>query len=196
MGLKSAQLLALHKGALLHDLGKTAVPKAILTKPGPLDDGEWQAMRSHPREGYLSLLERLPIGDMLDVVLYHHERYDGSGYPDGLRGEEIPILARIFAVADAYDAMISDRPYRKATAPETAREEIVRCAGTQFDPVVVDFFCQHFAELREGLAREEKAAVRAAPPRGRSRSEDAPPQHGEAVPAPLFPCCQESSAAT
>ncbi|HZU05887.1 MAG TPA: HD domain-containing phosphohydrolase [Chloroflexota bacterium] len=147
MGITGADLRALHYGAILHDIGKIGIPDAILRKPGELTEEEWALMRRHPELG-----ERIISGiDFLrcavPVVLYHHERWDGSGYPYGLRGEAIPLGARIFSVADAFDAMISNRPYRHGLSFEQARREIARGAGTQFDPAVVEAFLQAFDRL-------------------------------------------------
>ncbi len=125
-------------GILLHDIGKIFTPKEILYKPGPLTDDEWEIMRRHPADG-ADVLERIVgLKEMAQNVRYHHERYDGSGYPEGLKGESIPMGARIAAVVDAFDAMVSDRPYRKAMPIEKAIEELLRCRGTQFDPQVID----------------------------------------------------------
>ena len=125
-------------GFLLHDIGKLAVPDAILRAPGRLSDEEWTRMRRHPEEG-VRMLANVPFLDKaLDVVNYHHERWDGGGYPEGLRGEEIPLWARIFAVVDALDAMTAERPYRAARSYAAALEEIRQHSGTQFDPTVVE----------------------------------------------------------
>jgi HD-GYP domain-containing protein (c-di-GMP phosphodiesterase class II) len=125
-------------GFLLHDIGKLAVPDAILRAPRRLTDEEWALMRRHPEEG-VRMLSNVPFLDRaLDVVHYHHERWDGGGYPEGLSGEEIPLWARIFAVVDALDAITAERPYRPAQSYEKAVEEIRSHAGTQFDPAVVD----------------------------------------------------------
>jgi HD-GYP domain-containing protein (c-di-GMP phosphodiesterase class II) len=145
-------------GSLLHDIGKIGVPDAILLKPGDLSDGEWQIMKEHPRNGQL-ILQKLPFLSMAaSIVLCHEERFDGSGYPAGLKGEEIPLAARLFAVIDTLDAMTFDRPYRKALPFDTARKEIMRMAGTQFDPVAVDTFLREEAALREMTAMEFPAA--------------------------------------
>jgi ribonuclease P protein subunit RPR2 len=121
-------------GSLLPDIGKLTVPDAVLTKPGPLDDEEWAIMRRHPEEG-VRILEAVAFLDRaLDVVLHHHERWDGTGYPGGLAGDAIPIWARIFAIADTVDAMCSDRPYREGLPLEFAFAEIAEQAGSQFDP--------------------------------------------------------------
>jgi len=133
--------------AYYHDVGKIGIPDAVLFKPGPLDDEEWIQMRLHPVVGS-QLIERgngdMGLGDELPIVVttvrYHHERLDGSGYPDGLKGDNIPIASRIIAVADAFDAMTTDRPYRKAFSKEQAMREIIRCAGKQFDPSIVNAF--------------------------------------------------------
>ena len=125
-------------GILLHDIGMIFTPKEILFKPGPLTDEEWQIMRRHPVDG-AEILEQIEgLKEMAKIVRYHQEAFDGSGYPDGLKGEEIPIGARIATVVDAFDAMITDRPYRKGMTVERAIEELKRNRGSQFDPKVVD----------------------------------------------------------
>jgi len=145
----------LARAAFLHDIGKMAIPDSILRKPGPLDNDEKQIMRTHCEIGY-NMLTRIPfLRDAAEIVLAHQEFFDGTGYPRCLRGEQIPLGARIFSIADAMDAMISDRPYRKALPLSHAREEIRRCAGTQFDPKIVEVFLsipeEHWRELRESL---------------------------------------------
>ena len=121
-------------GFLLHDVGKLAVPDAVLTKPGRLNDEEWRLMRAHPEVG-MRILGGIPFLDRaLDVVLHHHERWDGQGYPHGLAGERIPLWARLFAVVDTVDAITSDRPYRCGQPLETAIGAVLAGAGTQFDP--------------------------------------------------------------
>lgn len=127
-------------GFLLHDIGKVGIPEGILSKPGALDEREWAVMRTHPVVGArivepLQFLERAT-----EVVLGHHERVDGNGYPHGLKGDDIPLAARVFSVVDAFDAMTTDRPYRRAFATDRAVEEIVRGSGTQFDSEVVEAF--------------------------------------------------------
>lgn len=139
-GVPDADLPSIGHGVLLHDIGKIGIPDAILLKPGPLTGEEWMIMRQHPALGR-RLLEHIPfLKDAVPIVYHHHERWDGSGYPDGLKGEAIPLGARLFAVSDAFDAMTFDRPYSKAVSFETARMEIKRCAGLQFDPAVAEAF--------------------------------------------------------
>jgi putative nucleotidyltransferase with HDIG domain len=143
------------RAAFLHDIGKMAIPDRILRKPGPLNDEERTIMRTHCEVGY-NMLIRIPfLREAAEIVLAHQEFFDGTGYPRGLKAEAIPLGARIFAVADALDAMISDRPYRSALPIEHARDEIKRCSGTQFDPEVVKVFLglpdTLWAELRENV---------------------------------------------
>lgn len=153
MGIEASLLPQLARAAFLHDIGKMAIPDRILRKPGPLTDDERTIMRTHCDIGY-NMLVRIPfLREAAEIVLAHQEYFDGSGYPRGLRGEEIPLGARIFAIADALDAMISDRPYRSALSIQHARDEINRCAGTQFDPEIVRVFLSipgsTWLELRE-----------------------------------------------
>jgi putative nucleotidyltransferase with HDIG domain len=148
-------LRILARAAFLHDIGKMAIPDRILRKPGPLDDAEKKKMREHCKIGY-DMLIRIPfLRDAAEIVLAHQEFFDGTGYPRGLKGDQIPLGARIFTVADSLDAMISDRPYRKALPMSHAREEIRRCSGTQFDPKVAEVFLsipeQELLELHENL---------------------------------------------
>jgi putative nucleotidyltransferase with HDIG domain len=143
------------RAAFLHDIGKMAIPDRILRKPGPLNDEERTIMRTHCEVGY-NMLIRIPfLREAAEIVLSHQEYFDGTGYPRGLKGDAIPMGARIFAVADALDAMISDRPYRRALPISHAREEIRRCCGTQFDPDVVKVFLELpdslWLELRENI---------------------------------------------
>ena len=133
-------------GILLHDIGKIFTPKEVLFKPGPLSDDEWRIMRRHPVDG-AEILERITgLEEMAKIVRYHQEAYDGSGYPEGLKGDEIPIGARIATAVDAFDAMISDRPYRKGMPIEQAVVELKRNRGTQFDPTVVDAMIKLYEE--------------------------------------------------
>jgi HD-GYP domain-containing protein (c-di-GMP phosphodiesterase class II) len=127
-------------GFFLHDIGKVGIPEHILCKVGPLSAEEWNVMRAHPAIGAQIVAPIRFLGNAALVIRHHHERFDGSGYPDGLRGSDIPLAARIFAVADAFDAMTSDRPYRRALSVERAIEEICDGGGSQFDPDVVRVF--------------------------------------------------------
>jgi response regulator RpfG family c-di-GMP phosphodiesterase len=140
LGLPERDLPDLGRGALLHDIGKIGVPDAILLKPGKLSEAEWAEMRRHPQIGYDILRSIHFLESSAEMVLTHQERFDGGGYPRGLAGEAIPIAARIFGIADTYDAMTSHRPYRRAVSGEAARAEIARCSGTQFDPRCADAF--------------------------------------------------------
>jgi two-component system cell cycle response regulator len=144
LGLEKAQLDELGRAAELHDIGKIAVPEEILTKAGPLDDREWEFVRQHTLVGDRILSAAPTLSSVAKVVRASHENFDGSGYPDALVRDEIPLGARIVAVCDAYHAMTSDRPYRRAVDPSDALEELRRCAGQQFDPAVVDAFCELF----------------------------------------------------
>ncbi|HEU5182894.1 MAG TPA: HD domain-containing phosphohydrolase [Candidatus Polarisedimenticolia bacterium] len=140
MGVEEPELTEIRRGALLHDVGKIGIPDAVLRKPGKLTAEEWREMKQHPEIGGRILSGIKFLEKSLPIVMAHQERFDGSGYPQGLKGEEIPLGARIFAVVDTLDAMTSDRPYRKALRYEDAREEIVRNSGIQFDPKVVEVF--------------------------------------------------------
>jgi putative nucleotidyltransferase with HDIG domain len=142
-GLSEAELVQVRWGALLHDIGKMGVPDGILLKPGPLTDEEWVAMKKHPDFAYEMLAPIRYLRLALDIPYCHHEKWDGSGYPRGLKGDRIPLVARIFAVVDVWDALSSDRPYRAAWAEEKVREHIRAASGTHFDPQVVEIFMQH-----------------------------------------------------
>jgi len=131
------QARAVYLGAKLHDIGKVAVADTILHKTEPLTAEEWKAMRKHPAIGADVVARIGRLADVAPIIRGHQERYDGSGYPEGLAGEQIPLEARIVGVADAYDAMVSDRPYRERMTTDDALAELHRCAGTQFDPDVV-----------------------------------------------------------
>ena len=128
--------------SLLHDIGKIGVDDRILNKPGELTPEEWEIMKRHPEIGFVITMSSPDFASIAECVLSHHERWDGTGYPLGLSGEEIPLLARILAVADAYDAMTSDRVYRRALSPQAAIEEIGKNIGTQFDPQIAKLFIE------------------------------------------------------
>jgi len=150
IGISDEQELAtIYRGALMHDVGKIGVPDAILLKPAKLTEEEWVFMRRHPAMGYRILAQVPYLRPTAKIVLAHHERWDGDGYPRRLKAENIPLGARIFAICDTYDAIISDRPYRRGSPPQAAFEEILRCSGTQFDPQVVEAFEAAFPRWRE-----------------------------------------------
>jgi response regulator RpfG family c-di-GMP phosphodiesterase len=151
------QLRTMAMGAWLHDIGKLAIPDRILLKPGPLLDHEWQVMRRHARIGYELVKSISFLAGAAEIVLTHHERFDGSGYPQGLSAEGIPFGARIFAVADTLDAMTSDRPYRAALPLQSARDVIERGSGTLFDPLVAAAFLRVSNQTWEVIARETVA---------------------------------------
>lgn len=150
LGLSFEQRVQLGKIGLLHDIGKISIANTILDKPGKLLPTEWEEIYQHPVNGHRFLSVVVGMDDVAETVLYHHERFDGDGYPDGLRGQQIPLNARIVAVADAYDAMVSARPYRNSLTHEEAMEELWRGAKTQFDPEIV----RVFSELMGGDDRE------------------------------------------
>jgi hypothetical protein len=149
------ELETVYRGALMHDVGKIGVPDSILLKPGKLTEEEWEFMRKHSAMGYRILAQVPYLRPTAKIVLAHHERWDGAGYPRKLKGEDIPLGARIFALCDTYDAIISDRPYRQGQSPEAAFAEILRCAGTQFDPQVVEAFEAVFPDW-QGEDRSQK----------------------------------------
>jgi putative nucleotidyltransferase with HDIG domain len=143
-----ALLQQVYWGALLHDIGKIGIPDAILLKHGPLTQEEWQIMRTHPEIGH-RILSGVPfMATAAEIVLNHEERFDGTGYPNGLRGEEISLWVRLFAVIDTLDAITSDRPYHKGVTFEAAQAEILSMAGTQFDPMAVEAFVAEKETLR------------------------------------------------
>ncbi len=161
MGIGEPDLTWIRRGAILHDVGKIGIPDAILKKPGKLDPKEWKVMKRHPEMGYRMLEHIRFLEPALDIVLSHQERFDGSGYPRGLKGEEIPRGARVFAVVDTFDAMTSDRPYRKALSIDDACNEIKEWSGRQFDPAVAEAFLSlpvaSWREVRERVHREVTA---------------------------------------
>lgn len=138
--LSDSQMDELVLAAMFHDIGKIGVPDSILLKPGALDDDEWQVMKKHCDIGYNILNSSANMASVAKYVLHHHERWDGSGYPSGLKAEEIPLISRMIAIADAYDVMTTDRVYSRSMTPLEAIEELVRCKGTQFDPELIDHF--------------------------------------------------------
>jgi putative nucleotidyltransferase with HDIG domain len=143
MGIHGEELKAIEWGALLHDVGKMVVPDEILRKVGALTEDEWHIMKQHPSWGFDMLAEVSFLQPaVLDIIYCHHERWDGEGYPRGLTGESTPLSARIFAVVDTYDAITSDRPYRRARSHQTAVNELQRIAGQQLDPSIVEIFCE------------------------------------------------------
>ena len=143
------KLKQIYWGALLHDIGKIGIPDVILLKQGSLTESEWAEVRKHPENGYSLISQVHGMSEAAQIILYHEERYDGSGYPKGLSGNEISLGARLFMVIDTLDAMTSDRPYRSGASFEAAKEEILRMEGSQFDPVAVDVFREEEKVLRE-----------------------------------------------
>jgi diguanylate cyclase (GGDEF)-like protein len=146
LDLPDQEIERIRVAAILHDIGKVAVPEEILTKPGSLTSAEWRTVVQHPRVGQVILEQATFLREAVPIILHHHERYSGHGYPFGLRGNDIPLGARIVAIADAYDAMTRDRPYKRAIGHEQALEELRRHAGTQFDPELVNLFCDLYAD--------------------------------------------------
>lgn len=178
IGLDSASVRVIARGAFLHDIGKMAIPDAILLKPGKLHLDEQKLMREHCWRGY-QILHKIPfLEEAAEIVYSHQEHFDGSGYPRGLKGEEIPLGARIFSIADTLDAITSDRPYRKAKSFHEAHGEIARCAGTQFDPSLVEAYLSMpdrvWEDLRKAILQQTKAfspfTYAARKPRGTART--------------------------
>ena len=154
MGIRGEDLRIIARGAFLHDIGKMAIPDQVLRKPGPLNEQELLIMREHCLRGY-QMVSKIPfLTDAAEIVYAHQERWDGTGYPRALRGEEIPLGARIFAIADTLDAMTSDRPYRAAQSYQAAREEIERWSGRQFDPAIVAVFLGMPENIWESIRRQ------------------------------------------
>ena len=145
LGVARERFDAIRFGGLFHDIGKIAVPDRVLTKSGALDDGEYAVIQRHPADGAEIVSHFGRLREAVPLIRHHHERWDGKGYPDGLAGEEVPVEAFIVGLADAWDAMTTDRPYRGALTMEAAAAEVRRCRGTRFCPAVVDAF---FAALR------------------------------------------------
>ena len=154
MSCSEEELRQISLGAYLHDIGKIGIPDAILLKDGKLNPEETEIMRQHVRIGYDMVSQISFLSQAAQIVLTHQEFYDGRGYPQGLSGKQIPLGARIFSVADTLDAMTSDRPYRAALSFQTAREEIARCSGTQFDPDVVHAFLNIPEQIWKGIRIE------------------------------------------
>ncbi len=147
MGLSKETIIQIKLAAKLHDIGKVVVPKEILTKPGPLTQEEWEVILQHPGYGATLLEPAKSLHSIRPLVRGHHEKYNGEGYPDGLKGEEIPLGARIITVADAYSTMTIRRIYRKSISPKEAKNELIRCSGTQFDPEVVEHMLEVLSKM-------------------------------------------------
>ena len=148
MGISDDELINMYRGVLLHDIGKMGVPDQILRKTGALNDSEWVEMRKHPEYAF-NLLAPIPyLRPALDIPYCHHEHWDGSGYPRGLKGEQIPLSARVFAIVDIWDALLSDRPYRNAWPEEKVLQYIRDTSGTILDPMVVQAFLQMLDEKK------------------------------------------------
>jgi HD-GYP domain-containing protein (c-di-GMP phosphodiesterase class II) len=158
LGLANEQVVPIRRAAELHDVGKLAIPDAILNKPGPLSDEEWVFMRGHTIVGERIVSSASSLRNVAPMVRSSHERWDGGGYPDGLAGANIPLGARIIAVCDAYDAMVTTRAYRAARTSDAAIAELRRCAGKQFDSEVVDAFERVLAD-REDIPSSESVAA-------------------------------------
>lgn len=158
IGLNDVQQSDLSLLCLLHDIGKIGVPLEILNKPGKLTPEEWDVLRSHSVKGYQIAKSSSELSGIADMILHHHERWDGGGYPDGLTRESIPLLSRVIAVVDAYDAMVNNRSYRPALTQETALNELKRCAGSQFDPSIVAEFIKLVESLPQELAVAQSKA--------------------------------------
>ena len=157
--LQPEQLVDISYGALLHDVGKIGVPDSILLKPGKLTEQEWEVMRGHTMLGFNMISKIKFLKGAADIVLHHHERWDGKGYPSGIAGEDIPLGARIFSIIDTLDAITSKRPYKEALPIQVARDEIRRCAGSQFDPKLVEEFLKiSDEELMDTRARAEQTS--------------------------------------
>ena len=157
-GLSDLEMSQLSLLCLLHDIGKIGIPLEILNKPGRLTPEEWEVLKSHTEKGYQIAISSWELRDIADMILYHHERWDGKGYPKGLEGEDIPLLSRIISVVDSYDAMINNRSYRRAISTEEAKAEMRRCSGTQFDPNLTEEFLKMLDEdpdMAMGLISDE-----------------------------------------
>jgi putative nucleotidyltransferase with HDIG domain len=158
LGIGEPEMTEIRRGALLHDIGKIGIPDAILRKPAKLTEEEWKVMRLHPELGHQMLAGIRFLEKPRDIVISHQERYDGTGYPRGLKGDQIPLGARIFAVADTFDAMTSTRPYRAGLPYDVARQEIIEWSGRQFDPAIVRAFVgippERWTQIRHEVSRK------------------------------------------
>lgn len=152
-GIPESEIVHIRRGAILHDIGKMGVPDEILLKPGSLTEEEWEIMRQHPVNAYNMLRNIEYLKQALDIPYCHHEKWDGTGYPRGLKGEEIPLAARLFSIVDAWDAMTSTRPYRKGMSEPLTQQTIVAEKGTRFDPELVDFFMRFLREKMKSNKR-------------------------------------------
>ena len=158
IGLSDSQLADLSLLCLLHDIGKIGIPLEILNKPGKLTDREWEVLRSHAEKGYQIAMSSDELKSIAEMILCHHERWDGKGYPQKLSGTAIPVLSRVISIVDSYDAMVNDRAYRKGMSPEAAQNEVRRCAGTQFDPYLAEEFLRMLGENPD-IARGESTGA-------------------------------------
>lgn len=140
IGLSEKELMLIKLAGLLHDIGKIMIPEQIFNKPGALNKCEWDIMKQHPKKGSDMIKTVDGLKEINQWILYHHEKYDGTGYPEGLRKKEIPLCARVLALCDSYSAMVSDRPYKKSISEEDAKAEIQEYKGKQFDPELADIF--------------------------------------------------------
>ena len=158
LGLEGEALAHMRRGALLHDIGKMGIPDSILHKPGPLNEAEWVLMRRHPVYAYEMLSSIVHLRPALDIPYCHHEKWNGSGYPRGLKGEEIPLAARIFAVVDVWDALLSDRPYRLAWPEEKVSAYILQQSGEHVDSGVGEKFLKLFGQVCKKLPQDMEPA--------------------------------------
>ena len=158
LGLSDLELSQLSLLCLLHDIGKVGIPLEILNKPGRLTLEEWEVLKSHAEKGYQIAISSWELRDIADMILYHHERWDGGGYPKGLSGEDIPLLSRMISIVDSYDAMVNNRSYRRAKSIDEAKAEMRRCAGTQFDPAMTEEFLRMLdedPEMAKGMVSDD-----------------------------------------
>lgn len=155
MGLSDKEIGKLALLSVLHDIGKIGIPQQILLKPGKLEDDEWEIMKTHAEKGYRIAKASADLEPVAELILHHHERWDGNGYPDRLKGEAIPLLSRIITVVDSYDVMVHDRPYRKAISVEKAKQELRRCAGSQFDPEIVRVYLELLEKMKTSSKESE-----------------------------------------